>query len=139
MADIVISSVVYQQNRKMRKSNIRNSRNLKRTLISPTPRMHVWSRHGLVCNVLLDAKARVCIPGQSSKIKYEKYFFGDILSADFWQKHAMKKLWWPIMYVCHMHNYCKKNVIYAKMQFIQHFPNILSAQDNYVLQKYPLR
>ena len=35
---------------------------------------------------LLDANARDRIPGQSSKMKYEKYFFGDFLSADFWQK-----------------------------------------------------
>ena len=35
---------------------------------------------------LLDAKAQVRITGQSSKMKYEKYLFGDLLSADFWQK-----------------------------------------------------
>ena len=37
------------------------------------------------------------MPGQSSIMKYEKYFLGDFLSADFWQKtlrvnkSAMKK------------------------------------------------
>ena len=36
------------------------------------------NRRGLV--------GRVGISGQSSKKKYEKYFFGDYLSADFWQK-----------------------------------------------------
>ena len=35
---------------------------------------------------LLDAKAWVRIPGQPSKIKHEKYFFGDFFLADFWQK-----------------------------------------------------
>ena len=46
---------------------------------------------------LLDAKAWVRIQGQSLKMKREKYFFGDFLSADFWQKTlsvnkpAMKK------------------------------------------------
>ena len=35
---------------------------------------------------LLVAKTWVHIPGQSSKMKYEKYLFGDYLSADFWQK-----------------------------------------------------
>ena len=43
-----------------------------------------WS--SVYCVGLLDVKAWVRIPGQSSKMKYEKYFFGDFLSADFWQK-----------------------------------------------------
>ena len=46
---------------------------------------------------LLDAKAWVRIPGQSSEMKYEKYFFGDFLSSRFLaktlrvNKPAMKK------------------------------------------------
>ena len=35
---------------------------------------------------LIRRKARVRVSGQTSKTKYEKYFFGDFLSADFWQK-----------------------------------------------------
>ena len=27
-------------------------------------------------------------PGQTSKRKYEKYFFGDFLLTDYWQKHG---------------------------------------------------
>ena len=34
-----------------------------------------WS--SMWCVALLDAKAWVRIPGQSPKMKYEKYFFGD--------------------------------------------------------------
>ena len=33
------------------------------------------------CVGLLDEK-----PGFKPQVKYEKYFFGDFLSADFWQK-----------------------------------------------------
>ena len=38
------------------------------------------------CVGLLGTKAWIRIPGQSSKVKYEKFFFGDFLLADFWQK-----------------------------------------------------
>ena len=37
-------------------------------------------RRGLVCSVSV---IRVRIPGQSPEMKYEIYFFGDFLSADF--------------------------------------------------------
>ena len=43
-----------------------------------------WS--SMLCVDLLDAKVWIGIPGQSSKMKYEKYFFGDFLPADFCQK-----------------------------------------------------
>ena len=35
---------------------------------------------------LLDVKAWVHIPGETSKMIYEKYFFGNFFSTDFWQK-----------------------------------------------------
>ena len=55
---------------------------------------YLWSRRDLVCSVcsvillygLLDSKAWVRIPGQLSKMKYAKYFFGAFILADFWQK-----------------------------------------------------
>ena len=49
----------------------------------------------LPCVSLLDAKAWIRIPGQLSKMKYEKYLFSDFLLADSWilrvNKPAMKK------------------------------------------------
>ena len=41
-----------------------------------------WSRRGIVGSVL----AYYLRPRLSIKTKYEKYFFGDFLSADYWQK-----------------------------------------------------
>ena len=41
-----------------------------------------WS--SMQCVGLLNPKVWGRIPGQSSKMKSEKYFFGEFLSADFW-------------------------------------------------------
>ena len=38
------------------------------------------------CNLVSSVSAWVRMPVQSSKMKHEKYFFGDCLSADFCQK-----------------------------------------------------
>ena len=45
------------------------------------------------CVGLLDIKAQVRIPDQTSKrnMKKTKYFFGNFLSADFWQKLRVNK------------------------------------------------
>ena len=46
-----------------------------------------WSRRGLVGSVLAYwTKIQGSFPRPDIKTKYEKYFFGDFLSADFWQK-----------------------------------------------------
>ena len=40
---------------------------------------------------LIRCKARVRIPGQSSKTKYEKYYFGDFLSQQICGKNSKNK------------------------------------------------
>ena len=43
----------------------------------------------LSCRSLV-GKTRVRAPGQTSKQNTKKYFFGDLISADFWKKSEMK-------------------------------------------------
>ena len=49
--------------------------------------MKKYSRRGLVGSVsAYQTKSQGSSPRPDIKTKYEKYFFGDFLSADFWQK-----------------------------------------------------
>ena len=50
-----------------------------------TGRYEVYVVYYVLCRHI-KPKTWVCIPGQSSKMKYEKYLFGDFLTEDFWQK-----------------------------------------------------
>ena len=46
-----------------------------------------WSHRGLIGSVLAYyTKSQGSSPRPDIKTKYEKYFFGDFLSPDFWQK-----------------------------------------------------